>query len=182
MTTETLLKVQLKRLLAGVSDHGHQHLTEVETDLVQTAILLTEAIDKLGTSFLAIHKAVSAQQAAVEKLLATDSPTPEMTEQLKKMQGEIDIHVNSAVTGLQFQDMTNQLIDRTVRRVTGLRDVLGVVGSSGSDVLPESDSEQIADLLERINKLLDDQSGKLESKLWRQVSQTHMNSGEIELF
>ena len=182
MTTETLLKVQLKRLLAGLSDHGHQHLTEVETDLVQTTILLSEAIDKLGASFMAIHKAVSAQQAAVDKLLTAESSTPEIAEQLKSMQGEIDTHVNSAVTGLQFQDMTNQLIGRTVKRVTGLRDVLGVVGSGGSGVLPESDSEQIADLLERINKLLEDQSGKLESRLWRQVSQTHMNSGEIELF
>lgn len=174
--------MQLKRLLSGLSDHGHQHLTEVETDLVQTTILLSEAIDKLGASFMAIHKAVSAQQAAVEKLLASEAPTPEVAELMKSMQGEINTHVNSAVTGLQFQDMTNQLIGRTVKRVTGLRDVLGVVGSGGSGVLPESDSEQIADLLERINKLLDDQSGKLESKLWRQVSQTHMNSGEIELF
>jgi uncharacterized FlaG/YvyC family protein len=182
MTTETLLKVQLKRLLSGLSDHGHQHLTEVETDLVQTTILLSEAIDKLGASFMAIHKAVSAQQAAVDKLLMAESSTPEIAEQLKNMQGEIDTHVNSAVTGLQFQDMTNQLIGRTVKRVTGLREVLGVVGSGGSSVLHENDNEQIADLLERINKLLEDQSGKLESRLWRQVSQTHMNSGEIELF
>lgn len=182
MTTEKLLRVQLRRLLSGLSDHGHQHLTEVETDLVQTTILLGEAIDKLGASFMAIHKAVCGQQEAIEKLLATNVPTPELAEQLKSMQSEIDLHVNSAVTGLQFQDMTNQLISRTIRRVTGLRDVLGVVGSNGSGVHPESDAEQIADLLERMNKLLEDHSGKLESKLWRQVSQTHMNSGEIELF
>ncbi|OGB23259.1 MAG: chemotaxis protein [Burkholderiales bacterium RIFCSPLOWO2_02_FULL_57_36] len=182
MTTEALLRVQLRRLLSGLSDHGHQHLTEVETDLAQTTILLSEAIEKLGASFMAIHKAVSAQQEAVDKLLTAASTTPEVAEQLRSMQGEIDTHVNSAVTGLQFQDMTSQLIGRTVRRVTGLRDVLGVVGSSGSGVLPESDTEQIADLLERINKLLDEQSGKLESRLWKQVSQTHMNSGEIELF
>jgi len=176
------MRVQLRRLLAGLSNHGHQHLTEVETDLAQTTILLSEAIEKLGASFMEIHKVVSAQKEAVDKLLAADSTTPELAEQLRNMQGQIDVHVNSAVTGLQFQDMTSQLIGRTVRRVTGLRDVLGVVGSSGSGVLPESDTEQIADLLERINKLLEDQSGKLESKLWRQVSQTHMNSGEIELF
>lgn len=182
MTTEILLGEQLRRLLSGLSDHGNQHLTEVETDLVQTTFLLSEAIEKLGESFMAIHKGVCAQQEAVDKLLASNPATPEVTEQLKNMQGEISGHINSAVTGLQFQDMTSQLIGRTVRRVTGLRDVLGAVGSSGSGVLPESDAEEIVDLLNRINKLLEDQSVKLESGLWKQVAQTHMNSGDVELF
>lgn len=182
MTTEILLGVQLRRLLSGLSDHGNQHLTEVETDLVQTTFLLSEAIEKLGASFMAIHKGICAQQEAMDKLLASSPATPEVTEQLKNMQGEISGHINAAVTGLQFQDMTSQLIGRTVRRVTGLRDVLGAVGSSGSGVLPESDAEQIVDLLNRINKLMEDQSVKLESGLWKQVSQTHMNSGDVELF
>ena len=182
MTTEILMRMQLKRLLSGLSDHGNQHLTEVETDLAQTTVLLSEAIEKLGTSFMAIHKVVSQQQQALDKLLAIDSTTPELAARFKNMQGEIDTHVNSAVTGLQFQDMTSQLIGRMSRRVAGLRDVLGIVGSGGSVVSPESDTEQIADLLERINRLLEDQSGKLERRLWKQVSQTHLNSGEIELF
>jgi hypothetical protein len=182
MTTDILLGEQLRRLLSGLSDHGNQHLTEVETDLIQTTYLLSEAIEKLGASFVAIHKVVCAQQEAVDKLLISNPATPELAAQLKNMQGEIGAHVNSAVTGLQFQDMTSQLIGRTVRRVTGLRDVLGAVGSSGSGVLPETDIEQIADLLDRINKLLDDQSVQLESGLWKQVSQTHMNSGDVELF
>ena len=182
MTTELLLGVQLRRLLSGLSDHGNQHLTKVETDLLQTTYLLSEAIEKLGASFVAIHTVVCAQQEAIDKLLASNPATPELAAQLKNMQGEIGAHVNSAVTGLQFQDMTSQLIGRTVRRVTGLRAVLGAVGSSGSGMLPESDTEQIADLLDRINKLLEEQSGQLESGLWKQVSQTHMNSGDVELF
>lgn len=182
MTTDIVLGEQLRRLLAGLSDHGNQHLTEVETDLVQTTYLLSEAIEKLGASFMAIHQGVCAQQEAVDKLLASIPATPELAAQLKNMQGEIGAHVSSAVTGLQFQDMTSQLIGRTVRRVTGLRDVLGAVGSSGSGVLPESDTGEIADLLNRINKLLEDQSVQLESGLWKQVSQTHMNSGDVELF
>lgn len=182
MTTDIQLGSQLRRLLSSLSDHGNQHLTEVETDLVQTTFLLSEAIEKLGTSFMSIHKAICAHQDAVDKLLVSQSASPELLEQLKTMQSEIGTHVNSAVTGLQFQDMTSQLIGRTVRRVTGLREVLGAVGSSSSGVLPESGQEQIASLLERINTLLEDQSTKLDSKLWKQVSQTHMNSGEIELF
>jgi hypothetical protein len=36
MTRKKILGSHVKRLLSGVSDHGRRHLSEVETDLVQT--------------------------------------------------------------------------------------------------------------------------------------------------
>lgn len=182
MTRTNLLGSQVKRLLSSLSDHGNQHLTEVETDLVQTTFLLSEAIGKLGASFMSIHEAASAQQQSVDALLAGATPTVEMAEQLKGIQSEIERHVSAAVTGLQFQDMTNQLIGRTVQRVAGLRDVLGAVGSSGSTIQPETDEKEIAALLDDLSNALEDQSTKLEGLLWKAVSQTHMESGDIELF
>lgn len=182
MTTKDLLGPQVKRLLAGVSDQGNQHLTEVETDLVQTTFLLSEAIEKLGASFMAIHDAVSKQQETVEMLLADGDSSPDKKQRLESLRGEIGKHVNAAVTGLQFQDMTSQLIGRTVRRVTGLREVLNSLGSGTADVLPESDIEQIVDVLHKLNEAIATQTEKLESVLWKPVQQTHMDSGDIELF
>jgi len=182
MTRKNLLGSQVKRLLSGLSDHGNQHLAEVETDLVQTNFLLGEAIEKLGTSFMAIHDVVSAQQQAVDLLLAGGTLTPEIAEKMKSLRTELGLHVNAAVTGLQFQDMTSQLIGRTVRRVTGLRNVLGAAGTTGSALTEESDTEEVTALLNEINKALVVQSSKLESLLWKAVSQTHMESGDIELF
>lgn len=182
MTRKNLLGSQVKHLLSSLSDHGTQHLTEVETDLVQTTFLLGEAIEKLGASFMAMHKAVSEQQETVDLLLSGSTPTPEIVRKLKDMHDEIGQHVNAAVTGLQFQDMTSQLIGRTVKRVAGLRDVLGAIGASSSGMMPESDTEEIIALLSSINKVLEDQSVKLESALWKAVCQTHMESGDIELF
>ena len=40
MTRKKILGSHVKRLLSGVSDHGRKHLTEVETDLIQTRLLL----------------------------------------------------------------------------------------------------------------------------------------------
>jgi hypothetical protein len=182
MPDNNLLGSQIKRLLSSLSDHGSQHLTEVETDLVQTTYLLSEAIDKLGASFMAIHEGVAAQHAALELLLNGAAATPEMMSKLKLLQGEVAQHVNAAVTGLQFQDMTSQLIGRTVRRIAGLRDLLGEVGSSSADMLQESEQAEIISLLNEINQALDEQSSKLESVLWKAVNQTHMESGDIELF
>lgn len=181
MTSEKMLGSQVKHLLSNLSDHGTQHLTEVETDLVQTSFLLGEAIEKLGASFMAIHEAITAQQEAIDLLLSGATPTPEIAEQIKAKHSEIGQHVSAAVTGLQFQDMTSQLIGRTVRRVTGLREVLGGIGS-GSSTISESNAEEIIATLNSINKVLEEQSVKLESALWKAVCQTHMESGDIELF
>lgn len=182
MTTEKLLGSQVKHLLSNLSDHGAQHLTEAETDLVQTSFLLGEAIEKLGASFMAIHAAVTEQQEAIDLLLAGARPTAEIADNLKARQVEIGRHINAAVTGLQFQDMTSQLINRTVRRITGLRDVLGGIGSSSSGIPPESNLQQMIETLNDMNKGVEEQSIKLESALWKAVCQTHMESGDIELF
>lgn len=182
MQAKKLLGSQVKNLLSGVSDHGTQHLTEVETDLVQTAVLLGQAIEKLGASFLAIHAAVLAQQEIVDLLLSGEEPTPEFAEKVKAVYGEIGNHVNAAVTGLQFQDLTSQLIDRTVKRVSGLRQFLGALGSSGEVMLPESDNEEVINLLIGINKALAAQSLELEGMLRKVVNQKNMNTGDIELF
>lgn len=181
MAREKMLGSQVKHLLSNLSDRGTQHLTEVETDLVQTSVLLGEAIEKLGASFMAIHEAITAQQQTIDLLLSGATPTEEMAAKLRAKHGEIGQHVNAAVTGLQFQDMTNQLISRTVTRVIGLREVLGEVGS-GSATISEGNAEEIVDALSSINKVLEEQSAKLEGALWKAVYQTRMESGDIELF
>lgn len=182
MTSNTLLGAQVKRLLSSLSGRGARHLSEIETDLAQTNFLLSGAIEKLGASFMAIHAAIEAQQDAVDSLLSGAMPTPEMAGKLKAGRDEIDRHVNAAVTGLQFQDMTSQLIGRTVTRINGLRGVLDGIGAAGAGMLTESDADDIIVALNSINKVLEEQSGKLDSTLWKAVSQTHMESGDAELF
>ncbi|HVL76490.1 MAG TPA: chemotaxis protein [Noviherbaspirillum sp.] len=181
MTKEKRLGTHVRSLLSNLSGHGTQHLNEVETDLMQTSYLLGEAIEKLGASFMAIHEAVSAQQASIDALLAAGQASPELVEQLRERHAEIGQHVNAAVTGLQFQDLTNQLIGRTVRRVAGLREVLGGIGT-GSSGISDTNAEEIVSALASINEVLEEQSVKLESALWKAVCQTHMESGDIELF
>ncbi|HYD59671.1 MAG TPA: chemotaxis protein [Noviherbaspirillum sp.] len=181
-TREKVFSAQLRRLLSGLSDHGTLHLTEIETDLVQTTFLLGEAIEKLGTSFMAIHESVCAQQRLADELLASATASPEFRDRMNTVQAEITKNVNAAVTGLQFQDMTSQLVGRTIRRVNGLRDVLASLGSGSSGLTPEIGAEEMVVLLESLNKLIEDQSTKLESGLWKAVHQTHMESGDIELF
>ncbi len=83
---------------------------------------------------------------------------------------------------MQFQDMTSQLIDRTLKRVTGLREFLGTLGSHGADVSPDSGSEEIVELLSKVSMALAIQSLELRSVLRKAVNQQHLESGDIELF
>jgi hypothetical protein len=182
MTRKKILGSHVKRLLSGVSDHGRRHLTEVETDLVQTNLLLEEAIEKLTGSFMAIHRTVDARQEAINRLLAGGAPSAEDSEHLTAMAGEIGAHVNTAITSMQFQDMTSQLLDRTLRRVTGLRDFLTTLSEHGADILPEHDGEEIVERLGKVSMALAIQSLELRSMLRKSVEQRHLESGDIELF
>ena len=182
MTSKKMLGSQVKRLLSGVSDHGKQHLLEVETDLVQTAFLLGEAIEKLGTSFFSLHAAVSAQQGEVELLVADlDADDPKML-RLRTIREDIAQHVNSAVTCLQFQDLTSQLLARTVQRIIGLRHVLNQMESTGNVLPNEGSNDDIVVMLNDINKNLEVQSSELKDLLRKAVLQKDMDSGDIEVF
>ena len=180
-TSNEKMNVQVMHLLTGVSAHSDQRLAEIESDLAQMDVLLEEAIKKLCSSFMAIHLAVDKQQETLSSMLTDARKSPECVERLESIQSEINRHVSAAITGLQFQDMTSQLIGRMVKHLTGLRVVFGELDSSESS-MPENNYEELADKLNRISDRVcahcDEQTEKVRSS----VSQRHMESGEIELF
>jgi len=180
--TGELMNTRLIQLLSGVSAHGDQHLAEVERDLVQMDVLLNEAIKKLCASFMAIHHAVGLQQEALKGMLSDGKPAPEQAERLAALHEEISQHVGAAVTGLQFQDMTSQLIGRMVQHLSGLRDVFGELGVNGSVDLPESGSEEMLALLSHISDRVGARCSELAGSVRSTVNQRHMESGDVELF
>lgn len=181
-SSSELMEAQVVRLLSGLSTHGDQHLAEVERDLVQMDVLLNEAIKKLCASFMAIHRAIDLQQETLKNMQSTGKPAPEQTARLDALREEIGQHVGAAVTGLQFQDMTSQLIGRMVQHLAGLRDVFGALDTNGTADLPESGSEEMVDRLNRISDRVGAHCGELAGAVRSTVNQRHMESGDIELF
>jgi hypothetical protein len=179
----TILPIaELRQLLTAVSDHGAQHLIEVEADLTQTAFLLSGAIEKLGTSFMAIHMAVTDQQKEIDTLLSQVDMSEEATQKITVLRKKISTEVDAAVTGLQFQDMTNQLIERVIKRVDGLRESLKALAIHGEDMAPEHEHAEIVSLLAEMSKGLNSRNDALKGGLRKSVGQQDMSSGEIELF
>jgi hypothetical protein len=182
MTGKQKLVTELRLLLSGVSARGTAHLAEAEAELVQTGVLLDEAIAKLGASFMAINDAVKSQCAIVEQLIGQGALSPERGVALAAMSAETADRMNEAVTALQFHDLTGQLIDRSVRRIVGVRHILDVFVARGTEVQEESSCEQLTELLACVGATLAARSAELDSLPWKSVDQRHMNSGEIELF
>lgn len=182
MSKRKNLGSQVKQLLSGVSDHGVAHLLEVETDLVQTTILLAEAIEKLGENFLDLHTSITSQEEQILELVNTGLIPKDNVDKLAKIQADIALHINLAVTSLQFQDLTSQLIARTVQRSAGLRELLSTLDMVGNVIPSDGGTEEISAVLTEITEKLEQQSVELKSLLRRTVNQQHLNSGDIELF
>jgi hypothetical protein len=182
MNKEKSLGLHVKRLLSSVSHHGAVHLTEVEIDLVQISLLLEGAIEKLSYNFISIHAAFSAQQDAINILLAGGSLTEQQRANLLLSEAEVGRHVNAAVTSMQFQDLTSQLLERTMKRATGLREFLSTLDAHGADIETISEDDEVIELLSKVRVALAEQSIKLRGALRKAVHQQHLESGDIELF
>lgn len=176
------LDVKVMRLLGGVSEHGDRHLVELEQDLVQMNALLDEAINKLVASFMALNQAVERQQATFDSL-ADKAPSPETAARLDALRAEIAGHIGAAVTGLQFQDMTSQLVGRMTRHLEGLRAVFGALEVCPIDA-PDGNhnGEAALAVLNDISDSVMARFAELEGVARSTVNQRHMDSGDIELF
>lgn len=185
MGMNTLPIAELRKLLSAVSEHGQQHLIEVEDDLQQTTFLLSEAINKLGDSFMAIHEAITNQQAVIEGLLDKRDIDHADHDLLETYKNKISQDVDAAVTSLQFQDLTSQLIARTVNRVNGLKTLLEALATHGNGANQDQAQEQqdITQYLESLNNSFHAGSHALTGGLSRRsVGQQDMRSGDIDLF
>lgn len=182
METKKLPIAELQSLLDGVSTHGARHLLEAEADLIQTSYLLNEAIEKLATGFMQISGAIKAQHDELEKSIKNESISQSDAGKFTALKEKIDDEMNAVVTGLQFQDLTSQLLTRTVTRLNGLRDVLSELSGDGNSSPNEDDHVAVTELLKKINASLNHRSGVLQAGLRKVVEQKHMDCGDIELF
>ena len=182
MAEKRLVGAQLKSMLTGLSERGIQHLTDVETDLLQTNLLLEEAIAKLVASFMAVNAAISVQQEMMEGLISGQVPAEESAAGMRAISEEIVRHIGDAITGMQFHDMTRQLIERIMKRIIGLRGIMASLGSSGAGMPVDAESERLVAIMRSINRQLALQNAELNEMLWKTVRQKHMDSGDIELF
>lgn len=86
------------------------------------------------------------------------------------------------VTGMQFQDMTNQLLQRTINRVHGLKDLLHELSSHQFPMAADDEHEEIRRFIMQLNQNFDQGSQHLTGNLRKSVNQQDLATGDIDLF
>lgn len=177
MQDNQTMGAQLQQLLTAISIHGNQHILEIQRDLAQTNNLLEEAIRKLSESFLAIHQGLSSHQN-----LAADLLDGQSGKELTRLQAEINQHINAAITGLQFQDMTSQLITKMTKHIAELHDVFAVMDRPDRQIPAVAGDADIMAIVNAMNADLQRQRLIFDDVSRKKVTQQHLDSGDIELF
>lgn len=180
MSSSTITTLRI--LLSSISDHGKQHLMRVEADLLQTTFLLNKAIEDLSASFISVHDSVTKQQQILDSLIEQHHFNHEETKQLEVFKQNIVEEVNAVITGLQFQDLTSQLLTRTVNHVNGLKDLLQELVTQDDEVQTDDEHEQMINFLAEVDRKLRASSHNLAVGSRPSVKSQDMATGEIELF
>ncbi len=178
----TLPIEELRTLLAAVSHHADGHLLEIDTDLQQTTFLLNEAIEKLSHSFMQVYAELSDQQTALRSLLEAGRLQQEEFAQLEVFHQRIGDEINKVVTGMQFQDMTNQLLHRTIQRVNGLKALLQELAHHQQPIPAATEHEEIRRFILQLNQQINQGSQHLRGHLRKSVNQQDLATGDIDLF
>ena len=121
--------------------------------------------------------AIQSKKLLMDSMGSADAMNAELEKTMQKL-GEIasriEHDVNSAVTNLQFQDMTTQLVEHNKKRILAFEDVLRkAVRVESADIATRGP------LLAEINEILAEANQHSQKK---PVGQESMASGDIELF
>lgn len=153
MNSSHLTDKQALGYLLGLSELIQEQIEIACADVVQTGQLLDDAIDQLNASFQALGEGL------IQPSPATDTSW-------------LVPHVHSAITGLQFHDMTDQLLRRIKIR---LQDVQEIV--SNSLVTNEHTTDW-----DKSMELLAEQRTAIQKQLRGSLRQTSLDTGDVELF
>ena len=164
------------RALSQRTNHFSQQIRE-HMDAVHSS--LSEAHNSIYTvASMDMNFALTSKQRVQE----TMTRIGEMNENMAGAAREIDFHagqvgtgVNAAVTALQFQDLTSQLIAHAQARIEAIRTATeesAAAFSAADDV-----GSGLAQATEHLHAL-----AKVDSKRSNPVSQESMGTGDIELF
>ncbi|MCB5183803.1 chemotaxis protein [Methylobacillus gramineus] len=182
MASQTIPMEELQTLLVSLGAWGEEHLEHVETDIDRANVLLREAIAMLVQGFMAINRASQTQQALLLNLSVSEHLSQAEISEVAMHSRQIESEVNRIVTGLQFEDMTNQLLTRALHRVGGLKTLLLSMAEQHEKLIPEHGSDDLAVVLQKMSESLNEKRASMHKDLKSSVNQQHMGAGDIELF
>jgi len=162
----------------NLSLRTNQFSHEIRDRMDQVHNSLSQAHDSIYTvASMDMNFALQSKQKVQDTLKHIEGMNENMAHaatEINERAGRVANHVNDAVTALQFQDMTSQLVAHTVNRIGTIREM--TAGASEA-VRSVGDAEAFHNARNRVHEALERNRAKLNP-----VKQESLDSGEIELF
>lgn len=182
MADKTEWGMSLQELLLNIAGNSSIHLSEMESDLLQINLLLKDAAGKLGNGVVEIGRDVQRQQQIIEKMIEAGNGSSFALEKLDGLGQSMDENVASVVRAMQFQDMTNQLLDKVLSRVAGFQDMVVEMEKLASELYDAENEGDVRMMIQATGEAMTRKRRELEGQYAHRVSQHHMGPGDIELF
>jgi len=173
----------------GLSHRSHQFSAEVRKNYVEIEKTMTEAkeiVGKLAAGDLTL--VMSSRNRMDEMTEELEKTNDEIGNELKNISGiatEITQYVGIALQSMQFEDMTNQLLEHMKKRVHTLRSFSDASSSLRHDfnIVKRTDlALQLEDHIDRLRLTMVNAHDLSEKTIKNPVHQESMDDGEIEFF
>lgn len=172
----------------SLSDRANHFSREIRThmDSVYRSIHTAEqAISDMASRDMnfALHSKAKVQRTMVEIQEVNDRMGSTVIN-LSDIAGEVESNVRIAVTSLQFQDLASQLLTHITTRIGNMGAIIhSIAGIPIDDAMADKDKRSECILrLQRFHEAIDQASDLIKQSRHNPVSQSQMDSGDIELF
>lgn len=169
------LVVEIDQLIAP-------EIVELRELITQGSHLIDNTTKELQVCFAELTHSTHTQYEQVTQIVQRLSPTSDSVRasdlaELDEIAGRVHAHINAAVRLLQFEDITQQVLGRVCLRIDFMERFVAELRQ-----LPLVEPGHSAAQIEQARQRLQTLRAELRAAVYRPVSQTSMNEGEIELF
>lgn len=167
------------RSLSKKTTHFSDQIRSLMTDLHSSFSNADTSIQRISSVDMGF--ASESKRRIEQVLVQLERINHESSEALasqSSLAADVEENINQATTGLQFQDMTSQLLDHTETRLNAIHDLMDDL----AHLTKEDSARTSEEILLHIREKLQEARTKIDSMKHNPVSHGSMDSGDIELF
>lgn len=162
---------ETRSVLEYLAAEFQQQLTFAGQELIQTQAILQSAVDTLTESFTRIHDGI---------WMIGQTASHETEPAIQHLSAQLETEIDSAVRSLQFQDLTRQLVEHAAHRITAMQNALADIKNMAEE--SHDNTASFIDYLYRHKESVLTKVASIDQHKSNPVAQSHMGSGESELF
>jgi methyl-accepting chemotaxis protein len=175
------------RDLSGRTSQFSQQINAVMQKMQESVNLTEEAIQRLAGQDMTFALESKMRVEEIIRTMENQANTRNSAiGDLARSSGEVAAVVNQAITALQFQDMTAQLLNHILQRMATVDQVCGGLSALGTEIAAFSERGDLAGAENTIASATQQIIGQLENLevtlRANPVGQSAMSHGDIELF